>query len=83
MVLTPEGQTQIEAARASQLESRKKLREVQRKLNEDVDRLDWQMRLINIAVVPLAVSVFAVGHGVYRRLRQRMSRARATKGFHA
>ena len=80
IVLTPELQTQLEAARASQIESRKKLREVQRKLNEDVERLDWQMRLINVAFVPAAVAVFAVGLGVYRRVRRSASRRRGLEG---
>jgi gliding motility-associatede transport system auxiliary component len=80
LMLTPELQTQLEAARETQVESRKNLREVQRKLDEDVERLDWQMRLINVALVPAAVALFAVALGVYRRLRRGVSRKRGLEG---
>lgn len=77
VMLTPEIADELEIARTKQVESRKKLREVQHRLNEDVDRLDLRMRLINIALVPAAVTVLAVGLGGYWRLRRRSGRTPA------
>jgi len=80
VMLTPEIQAELDRARESQAASRKKLREVQHKLNEDVERLDVQMRLINIALVPAAVVAFAVGLAGYSRVRRRLDRAGSAGG---
>ena len=39
------------------MRARKELRETQRGLNVDIDRLDSWLKVINIAIAPLAVAV--------------------------
>lgn len=66
----------IDRFRAELLESRKKLREVQRDLRRDVETLGANLRFVNIALVPLLLAVLAAGAGVlrYRRRKARVER---------
>jgi ABC-type uncharacterized transport system involved in gliding motility auxiliary subunit len=80
-----EGQTasadaQDEAAefRAELLKSRKALRDVQRNLRRDIDRLATEVRFINVALMPLLVAFLAVGIAFFRHRRRK---ARAAKGM--
>lgn len=80
LVLTPEQEAEVRSFRAQLLDTRKKLREVKRGLRDDVDRLGVQLKLINTALVPALVTLFAVGLGLYRRARRAESVANAAKG---
>lgn len=51
--------------------TRKELRKVRFKLNEDIDRLEVWVRFVNIAMMPLLVGTFAIGLGVFRTRRRR------------
>ncbi|MEE2932484.1 MAG: Gldg family protein [Pseudomonadota bacterium] len=51
--------------------TRKELRNVRLKLNEDISRLETWIRFANIAFMPILVGTFAVGLGVYRTRRRR------------
>lgn len=76
MTLTPEQQGELERARTQQIEARKKLRQVQLDLNRDIHNLGTLLRVINIALVPAVVALFAIGLGVYRVSRRGADRRR-------
>ena len=63
--------------RAELLDSRKKLRDVQRDLRRDVEGLGANLRFVNIALVPLVLAVLAAGAAL---IRYRRRKARAEKG---
>lgn len=76
ILLTADMQAEIDRLKETDLELRKRARAAQYNLTADVDRLDMQMRLINIALVPAAVTVFAIGLAVYRGVRRRADQSR-------
>ncbi len=77
LVLSPEQQAEIEQFRAEYTETRRQLREVKLNLRRDVERLGTQLTLINVAVVPAIVTVFALALAGIRALRRRTARAAA------
>ena len=70
-VMSPEQQEAIGKFRARVLEIRRELRSVQLNLRRDIDELDGQLKLVNIAAVPAAVAIFAVLVALVRRNRKR------------
>ncbi|MBM3559798.1 MAG: ABC transporter [Alphaproteobacteria bacterium] len=68
-ILTVAQQAEIDASRASMLDLRRELRDVQRSLREDVESLEWSVRVYNIWLMPVLVAVFAIGLAVFRRVR--------------
>jgi ABC-type uncharacterized transport system involved in gliding motility auxiliary subunit len=75
----PSAHEQDEAAefRAELLSSRKALRDVQRNLRRDIDRLATNVRFVNVALMPILVAFIAIGIAVVRHRRRK---ARAAKG---
>ena len=76
------GTTEAEAEalarfRAELLDSRKKLRDVQRDLRRDVEALGANLRFVNIALLPIVLAILALGAAV---LRHRRRKARIEKG---
>jgi len=71
--LTAEQQAEIEKFRAELTETRARLREVQRGLRSGIETLGTRLALINIALVPLLLIIFALVIAVTRR--NRMARA--------
>lgn len=74
LLLSPEQKAEIEKFKKEKVEIGKQLREVQHQLRKDIERLDAQIRFVNIALVPLLVGGAAVGLGVWRGSRRRVSR---------
>lgn len=70
-VLSADQQKEITKFRARVLEIRRELREVQLNLRRDIDQLDAELKLINIAAMPAAVAVFAIVVALVRRNRKR------------
>ncbi|MFT7570097.1 MAG: ABC-type uncharacterized transport system involved in gliding motility auxiliary subunit [Paracoccaceae bacterium] len=70
-VMSPEQQEAIGKFRARVLEIRRELRSVQLNLRRDIDELDGQLKLVNIAAMPAAVAIFAVLVALVRRNRKR------------
>ena len=73
-MITPEQRAAIDAARKDIVETRQKLRAVQYDLNRDISRLETELRLFDIVLVPAVLTVLAIALGIVRR-RQR-ARAR-------
>jgi ABC-type uncharacterized transport system involved in gliding motility auxiliary subunit len=74
-VITAEQRAEIDAARAQILQTRQQLRAVQLDLRRDIERTETWLRVINIAAVPLLLTLFAIGLGVARRRRRAAARA--------
>jgi ABC-type uncharacterized transport system involved in gliding motility auxiliary subunit len=68
LMLSPEQEQEVKRFTAEKARARKELRETQRGLNVDIDRLNSRLKVLNIAVAPLLV---AVAGGVVLALRRR------------
>ncbi len=71
LLITPEQQAEIDAFRREVLETRRQLREVQRNLRKDIDRLEAWVRFINIGLVPLLIMIGTAGLALWRRRKMR------------
>lgn len=72
LMLSPEQEEEVKRFTAEKARARKELRETQRGLNVDIDRLESRLKVLNIAVAPLAVAI--VGGVVLALRRRRRSR---------
>lgn len=70
LILTPEQEAEIERFREQRLAIRRELRQVQRNLDEDIERLGNWLKAINIGLVPLLISIASVGLLLVRRQRR-------------
>ncbi len=60
LALTPEQEAELKKFVAEKARVRKELRETQRGLDVDIDRLDSWLKVINMAIAPLCVAVVGV-----------------------
>ena len=67
VALTPEQQAAIAQFSKERLEIRKQLREVRYQLDRDIESLGMQVKLVNIALVPLLIVLFALFRHWLRR----------------
>ncbi len=67
LTLSPEQEAELIKFQDQKLAIRKQLREVQHQLNQDIDNLDIWLKVINIALVPALLTLFAIGIAMYRR----------------
>lgn len=70
ITLTPEVEAQLMQFQQQKLKIRKQLRDVQHQLNKDIEQLDFNLKLINIALVPIILTLLVVGIAVYRRRKR-------------
>jgi len=68
-LLTPEQEAEIDRFVEQRSEIRKELRAVQRNLDKDIERLGTLLKIVNIGLVPLLLTAFAL-FGVWRRNRE-------------
>jgi ABC-type uncharacterized transport system involved in gliding motility auxiliary subunit len=76
-ILSPEQQAEIERFQDRRLQLRKELRQVQRDLDREIERLGSLLKILNITVLPLVVTVAGLLLVVLRRRRQRQAQALA------
>jgi ABC-type uncharacterized transport system involved in gliding motility auxiliary subunit len=74
-VITPEQRTAIDAARKDIVDTRQQLRVVQYDLNRDISRLETELRIFNIVLVPALLAIAAVVLGIVRSRRRARARA--------
>ncbi|MFC7609354.1 GldG family protein [Teichococcus aestuarii] len=74
-VITPEQRAEIDKARAEIVATRGQLRAVQLDLRRDIEGLERTLRILNIALVPVLVTLFAIGLAVARSRRRAAARA--------
>ena len=65
--LTPEQEALLVEFQDKQIQIRKELREVRHQLDKDIDALGTRIKLLNVALIPLLVALFAVYRGLRRR----------------
>lgn len=70
-VITPEQRAAIDQARQTIGETRRELRQVQFDLRRDIDTMKTRLQFWNVAAVPIAVMLFAIGLGLWRRRARR------------
>ncbi|MFP4277357.1 MAG: Gldg family protein [Wenzhouxiangella sp.] len=73
-VLTPEQEAEIDRFMTRRLEIRQQLRQVRRDLDREIEALGTRVKVINIALMPLLVTVFALILAWRRRLAFQRSR---------
>lgn len=74
-VITPEQRAEIDRARADIVATRRELRGVQLELRRDIESLESLLRAMNIALVPLLLTAFAIVLGILRSRRRAAARA--------
>ena len=71
VILTAEEKKAIENFRQEMVVVRQELRSVKRALRRDIDRLDTELKLANIAAVPILIGLGGIGVAAYRRRRRK------------
>ena len=69
MIMSPEQQTELQSFMQKKVEIRKQLRQVQLGLDENIDALGARLKLINIGLVPLLITIAALGFAFWKRRR--------------
>jgi ABC-type uncharacterized transport system involved in gliding motility auxiliary subunit len=69
LILTPEQEQELDHFQQERLQIRKELRAVRLSLDQDIDRLGNELKIINIVVVPAAFAAIALLIGWRRRRR--------------
>jgi ABC-type uncharacterized transport system involved in gliding motility auxiliary subunit len=69
LILTPEQEQELDRFQDEKLRIRKELREVRHGLDQEIDRLGTVLKVINIALVPLLLTIVALGAFLWRRRR--------------
>ena len=67
---SPEQQAEIDRFYAQQLETRRRLREVQLTLNREIESLGSTLKFINTALVPILLILFVLIMGYVRNRRR-------------
>ncbi len=75
VVITPAQRTAIDAARKDIVDTRQQLRAVQYDLNRNISRLETELRLFNIVLIPALLVVLAIALALVRRTRRARARA--------
>ncbi len=70
LLMSPEQQTEIQRFLDQQVRIRQELRAVRRNLDADIDRLGTWLKVINIALVPVLLTLLALGVVVVRARRK-------------
>jgi len=71
LILSPEQKLELERFQQEKLRIRKDLRSVRRQLDADIEALGTRLKVLNIVLVPLLLTVAAVAYA-WRRRRQRV-----------
>jgi ABC-type uncharacterized transport system involved in gliding motility auxiliary subunit len=74
-VITPEQRAEIDRAREEIVRTRQQLRVVQLELRRDIEGLETWLRIVNIALVPTLLTLFAIFLGAARARRRAAARA--------
>lgn len=73
-VLSAEQEAEIDRFMEQRIDIRRQLRQVRRDLDQDIEALGTRVKMINIALMPALVTLFALWLGWQRRQRMRKSR---------
>jgi ABC-type uncharacterized transport system involved in gliding motility auxiliary subunit len=70
LILSPEQEAELERFREQRLQIRKELRQVQRELDQSIEDLGTTLKIINIGLVPLVITLLAIALLLIRRQRR-------------
>ena len=70
MILSPEQKSELERFQQQKLTIRKDLRSVRRQLDADIEFLGTKLRLVNIALMPVLLTIAALAYWWWRRQRR-------------
>lgn len=70
MILSPQQQTELQSFLNKKVEIRKQLREVRHRLDENIDALGTRLKFINIALMPILITIVALLFAVWKRRRR-------------
>lgn len=70
LILSPAQEAELERFREERLRIRKELRQVQRELDQSIEDLGTRLKIINIGLMPLLITVFSIGFVWLRRQRR-------------
>jgi ABC-type uncharacterized transport system involved in gliding motility auxiliary subunit len=70
LLMSPEQQAEVQRFLDEQVRIRQELRAVRRNLDADIETLGAWLKAINIALVPIVLTIIALGVGVIRRRRK-------------
>jgi ABC-type uncharacterized transport system involved in gliding motility auxiliary subunit len=76
-VLSADQQQALEKFRAEYAATNKQLRQVRLSLNKDIEGLGTRLKFLNIGLIPVVVSLAALGLGAFRAARRRHAPKRA------
>jgi ABC-type uncharacterized transport system involved in gliding motility auxiliary subunit len=79
VTLSPAQQEEIEKFKGELLKIRRDLRGVQLDLRKDIERLKTRLWFFDIALIPLLVTVIAIGLGIWRMRRRRIATVSANR----
>jgi len=79
-VLNEQQQQEVDNFRAEQLAIRKELREVRHQLGQDIDRLGGWIKLVNILLIPVILTLVALTFAFRRRAAVRRANLQQTHG---
>ena len=69
LILSKEQQDEIARFRDTQAQTRRQLKEVRKNLYRGIENLGLRLKILNIALVPLAVVCFGIVRGILRKRR--------------
>jgi ABC-type uncharacterized transport system involved in gliding motility auxiliary subunit len=70
MILSPEQRSELQKFLDQKVEIRKELRQVRRGLDEQIESLGTRLKLINIGLMPLLITLAALGFAWWKRQRR-------------
>ena len=70
-ILSPEQKSELENFLKRKVEIRKELRQVRRQLDAEIESLGTRLKLVNIVLMPLLVTLGALGFAWWRNQRRR------------
>ena len=79
MIMSPEQQAEMQSFTQKKVDIRKQLRQVQLGLDENIDALGARLKLINIGLMPLLITIAALGFAFWKRRRAAHDAATGTR----
>jgi ABC-type uncharacterized transport system involved in gliding motility auxiliary subunit len=70
MILSPEQKAELQRFQDQKVAIRKELRQVRRGLDDRIDALGTRLKLINIGLIPLLITLLALGFAWWKRQRR-------------
>ncbi|MFA5684766.1 MAG: Gldg family protein [Lysobacteraceae bacterium] len=71
LVLTPAQQAELQRFQDQKLRIRKDLRQVRRQLDADIQSLQGKLKFLNVAGIPILITLGALGFGLWRLRRRK------------